>query len=261
MTTLGGEWRFASAVANRLQLLGALTQGDRRAAGGHSMQSFSLDIKYSAMAIDTLYNVLRGSSDAPVVPEIISTKYGENLGQFIDTATTALNEAGLSSTSLYRHNAKKMRVKTFLNRLLGIKVDIQNFIFAFFQELLEYHIKVAKANHKYSEGIVDIASEKTTVLEHTELYKCPRTDATTQYVRLSCDRGVSWEKAMELYENETHHLAGFYLLNERKYGLQYVLALEKKTLANKESSFLILVRPNTGYSNQDIYNKDLLSRY
>ena len=70
-TDLGGEWRFSTAVASRLQSLGdhfllsslllfllphsgldlyagALTQGDRRAVGGASIQHFAMEEKYVA---------------------------------------------------------------------------------------------------------------------------------------------------------------------------------------------------------------------
>lgn len=46
VTNLGGERRFASAVAKRLASLGALTRGDRRAATGADFSSFDLDTKY-----------------------------------------------------------------------------------------------------------------------------------------------------------------------------------------------------------------------
>ncbi|KAJ1479537.1 strawberry notch, helicase C domain-containing protein, partial [Baffinella frigidus] len=46
MTPIGGEWRFASAVAERLQQLGALTQGDRRATGNSGIQQFSIESEY-----------------------------------------------------------------------------------------------------------------------------------------------------------------------------------------------------------------------
>ena len=81
LSPIGGEWRFASAVANRLQSLGALTQGsitfplilrllppffslthmlfnvsgDRRAAGASSaMRSFQIEPKYGIKALDDM---------------------------------------------------------------------------------------------------------------------------------------------------------------------------------------------------------------
>ena len=44
ITDIGAEWRFASAVASRLEQLGALTQGDRRASSGAAdMSDFAVD--------------------------------------------------------------------------------------------------------------------------------------------------------------------------------------------------------------------------
>jgi hypothetical protein len=52
-TDVGGEARFASAVARRLQALGALTKGDRRAEIG-SLDTFNFDTPWGKRALTAL---------------------------------------------------------------------------------------------------------------------------------------------------------------------------------------------------------------
>ena len=63
LSSAGGEKRFASAIARKLESLGALTQGDRRATHsqmGMGLQSFNLETTYGEAALKELMDVLRG---------------------------------------------------------------------------------------------------------------------------------------------------------------------------------------------------------
>ena len=55
-TNLGGERRFTAAVARRLQSLGALTKGDRRAATGADLKEFNFDTPYGQAGLKAMYS-------------------------------------------------------------------------------------------------------------------------------------------------------------------------------------------------------------
>ena len=65
VSELGGEKRFVSAVARRLQSLGALTKGDRRAASGQDLQEFNLQ---TAMGTAALKKVFASIDEGIVLP-------------------------------------------------------------------------------------------------------------------------------------------------------------------------------------------------
>ena len=69
MSACGGERRFASTVAQRLQALGALTKGDRRAADANDLSVFDVDTSWGRKAMNTLLDtILRPSMSRNMPP-------------------------------------------------------------------------------------------------------------------------------------------------------------------------------------------------
>ena len=64
---MAGERRFASIVAKRLESLGALTHGDRRATESRDLSQFNIDTKYGRAALDATMKAVMGY-EVPVVP-------------------------------------------------------------------------------------------------------------------------------------------------------------------------------------------------
>ena len=67
LTQLGGEYRFASSAAKRLQSLGALLRGDRRAVGaGAELSSFDVDTLYGKIALTKMLEDIRQERFTPM---------------------------------------------------------------------------------------------------------------------------------------------------------------------------------------------------
>lgn len=88
VTDLGGERRFASAVAKRMAALGALTKGDRRAATGTNLSDFDIDSVFGKRALGRTYTALHTERSAP------SRNPNDILDKFVTTDEVAVQMKG-----------------------------------------------------------------------------------------------------------------------------------------------------------------------
>ena len=77
ISELAGEKRFASIVAKRLESLGALTHGDRRATETRDLSQFNMDNKYGRVALDTLLKTVIGQAGIPLIEPPKDYKAGD----------------------------------------------------------------------------------------------------------------------------------------------------------------------------------------
>lgn len=182
-TDVGGEARFAAAVARRLQSLGALTRGDRRAASGLDLSSLNLDSPVGRRALRRMYDAL--VQDSPLLPPgvrleaVLARTPGAqraailgpaaadaprmSAAQLVDAVlrlhghlrgAVGLMGIGLSAPrgdTVAEANAgiaggkDQGDVRRFLNRMLCLPVAQQNLLFDYFQATLAAEIRSAKA--------------------------------------------------------------------------------------------------------------------
>ncbi|XP_045799653.1 protein FORGETTER 1-like isoform X4 [Trifolium pratense] len=255
-SNLGGERRFASSVAKRLESLGALTQGDRRA--GPSLSAYNYENDYGKRALENLYKGIM-----------------EQDPDFSKQATSALDSVGISmdanhgddeDSGWYASSKKKKAnndVRRFLNRILGIVPEIQNRLFELFVNNLDLLVQKARIEGSLDRGIVHL---KANVIELQGTPKTVYVDqmcgASTVLFTFIFDRGVSWELANTmLKEKQKAEFGssgdGFYKSNSEFMGKRHViLAFESSA-----SAMYKIVRPTTGESPRDMHLAELTKKY
>uniref|UniRef100_A0AAX7VQ09 Protein strawberry notch homolog 1 n=1 Tax=Astatotilapia calliptera TaxID=8154 RepID=A0AAX7VQ09_ASTCA len=242
ISELAGEQRFASIVAKRLESLGALTHGDRRATETRDLSRFNFDNKYGRNALEIVMKSIV-KLDTPLVSPPSDFK-----GDFFKEIQIGLVGVGLinvedrSGTLSLDKDYNNMG--KFLNRILGMEVHQQNALFQYFSDTLAAVIQEAKKNGKYDMGILDLGSgdEKVKKVDCRKfLTPGYTTSGHVELYTVSVERGMSWEEATHAWADQNGADDGFYvqMRNNKK------TAILVKEVNTKKRLFLVY-RPNTG---------------
>jgi C-terminal domain on Strawberry notch homologue len=230
----GGERRFASAVAKRLESLGALTQGDRSATVGAqqlNIGNYNFDTMYGKKALREMLTSLTGPSayniPFPVLPADLAQEAAVYLQQiprgdpdgddgeedddgydldryagydednpptFQDAAMGWLHSVGIVSKKF-----NQTAVKTFLNRILGLPTKNQQLLFDLFIANIDSTIAQAKKDDKFDVGIRQLPAA-IKIESQPRAILTDRFSGDTIHHRIKIDQGWPWEKVKAKYD-------------------------------------------------------------
>lgn len=265
-TNLGGERRFAAAVARRLQSLGALTKGDRRAATGADLTQFNFDTTYGRSALRNMYQSITLQSICPGVAlsKVLSGAELPDKFEFTEfnaIARQCLISMGLTDATFVVKDKEASDVGRFLNRILGLSVEKQNLMFSYFCECLHATIETSKREGRYSEGVTDVSGSSITMVRGPQpvFTDFQKGVMETKHVTLNVDRGIDWDSAVNLFqEHGSNNLDGFYRSKREQRGQRlFLLAILKES----STHLFNITRPNTGRSPFEEEKTDLLHKY
>ena len=167
-TDVKGEKRFLSTIARRLDTLGAITRGQRQTGGqGLFRADDNLESPYAKAALRQFYQLLyAGKID------------GCSLTRFRGPHRPRSHRPG----RLAREELPP--ITQFLNRVLALRIDLQNTLFAAFEQLLEARIEAAVASGTYDIGVETLIAESFHIAERRTVCTYAATGAETRCYRV-----------------------------------------------------------------------------
>uniref|UniRef100_A0A4W2CE67 Protein strawberry notch homolog 2 n=1 Tax=Bos indicus x Bos taurus TaxID=30522 RepID=A0A4W2CE67_BOBOX len=193
ISELAGERRFASIVAKRLESLGALTHGDRRATESRDLSKYNFENKYGARALSCVLTTILSQTESKVpLPQGYP---GGDAAFFRDMKQGLLSVGigGRESRSGCLDVEKDCSISKFLNRILGLEVHKQNALFQYFSDTFDHLIPCGD--------------------ESQQVFLAPGhpQDGQVVFYKISVDRGLKWEEAYARSLELTGTHDGFYL--------------------------------------------------
>ena len=190
-TDCKGEARFTSTIARRLDALGALTRGQRQ-TGGQGMfdAADNLESAYAKHALHDWYGLL-------ATGKLKST----SLKEFQAMSGLELTD----QDGVLREDLPP--IQRWLNRILAMKIAVQNAIFDEFLTLVETRVSAAKEAGTFDIGVETVAAETCEVLSDTVIRTDPVTGATSHLLELSLTQRrklLALERVLKMasYENK-----------------------------------------------------------
>ena len=190
-------------------------------------------------------------------------------------AKLALDNVGLVSNEAQ----KTAQVKLFLNRIAGLPVIEQKFIFALFMSSLDDVVADAKASGEFEGSVEDVRAAHIELDGKPEILAVDqRSGAKTKLARLNLDRGTSLETVVAHNLEDTSpevngkkdyqsHVAdsGFYISKRNVAGRQLVLYAKRKVEMRENVDdplgLMIITRPNTGKNPCEMVTQALRLKY
>lgn len=167
-TDLPGHRRFISTIARRLEQLGALSRGQRTAGGGGLFsESDNLEGTHAQDALQHLLkDVAAGKAEGIDVQEFEQ-----------QTGLKIVNDQGMA-------DGAHVKVSQFLNRLLSLKIDMQNRVFEAYSKRLDQAIEYARQTGTLDVGMETIKAAKIEKASERVIRTDERSGAQTSYVQL-----------------------------------------------------------------------------
>ena len=173
-TDLQGQKRFISSIARRLGQLGALTKGQRQAGDqGIFSARDNLESKEANHALQQFFNDLLRDN----VPGIRIDEFEEQTGLKLRIQDEEGRVTGAKQ--------EFPPITQFLNRLLSLKIDMQNKVFDAFSERLDRVIEARRQAGLLDVGLETIRADKIAKDSEKVVHTIPGTDAETKYVKLT----------------------------------------------------------------------------
>ena len=167
-TNVKAEKRFLSTIARRLDTLGAITRGQRQTGGqGFFRPEDNLESPYAHDALRQLYRLLYSGKIEDC-----------SLGAFEDATGLKLTDANGLKDDL-------PPITTFLNRLLALKIDLQNVLFTAFEQLLTARVDGAIASGTYDVGLETLQADSLIVVNRRTIFTHPVTAARTELLTIA----------------------------------------------------------------------------
>ena len=153
-TDVKGEKRFVSTIARRLDTLGAITKGQRQTGGqGIFSSSDNLESIYARAALRRFFFALIGGRID-----------GCSLEDFEETTgLSLLDQDGSVKEDL-------PPVTQFLNRMLALRIDMQNCLFDAFGAILDGLIDQAKAGGTFDVGVEMLKADRFEIIERKTIF-------------------------------------------------------------------------------------------
>jgi hypothetical protein len=167
-TDIHGEKRFTSTISRRLDSLGALTKGERRAGGqGLFRAEDNLESPWARRALQAFYVALH-LGDVPAMDrESFEAKTGLHL---------------LDGEGQLKSSEQMPPMNTFLNRLLALRIEDQNALFQTFDAILQGVVERASNAGLLDRGLEDIVADDLTVTSEEVVRRDAATGAETKVV-------------------------------------------------------------------------------